>query len=403
MPYKTAMFFLTKSYKQKMKSLILLVLLVIAQYCLAAEWPVSGYMRAIRCATTGGVNSDMSLINIYHNSSHYTITLPDLTMTEKSMDFPCLNCDKNPSIANYPLLDESKFVNVIYPSEANGMYIGNQTIAMSNGYTYQVYFNETPSVYKLDSNGNVLESISLGVPLPGFYFQGGTIVRDDQDESKFYVVLYGSFRRDLPSRTYVRVSVNPLSVVHVYNAPISSGIPRPYKNIVVFFNDKTIIAFDFATLQEKRVVLEKMAIFVGARPDPSEIITTGCVDTTLPYIDFPDQDIHIALTAQPDTTTTNAPSTSESPATTVDPTMNCWTCEPGYSHWWEQGREKPEDLCACFKNDGSTTKTPSTTTTKAPSQGENISGENNSRVNSGAVVIGITTGILAVALVAMLL
>jgi len=49
-------------------------------------------------------------------------------------------------------------------------------------------------------------------------------------------------------------------------------------------------------------------------------------------------------TKLPSQTTTRSPS----PTTTKIPTTNCWTCSPGYKHWFELGLSKPTDECACF-------------------------------------------------------
>jgi hypothetical protein len=53
------------------------------------------------------------------------------------------------------------------------------------------------------------------------------------------------------------------------------------------------------------------------------------------------------------TTTTRAP-TSLAQATTrlttraPTTTRNCWTCYPGYVHWYDiQGMAEPSDKCAC--------------------------------------------------------
>ncbi|KAL0480748.1 hypothetical protein AKO1_006933 [Acrasis kona] len=55
------------------------------------------------------------------------------------------------------------------------------------------------------------------------------------------------------------------------------------------------------------------------------------------------------------TTTTPAPTTTTAAPTTEAPTnsptppgLNCWTCPPGYQHWWELGLSQPSDRCACI-------------------------------------------------------
>ncbi|KAL0481254.1 hypothetical protein AKO1_012795, partial [Acrasis kona] len=56
-------------------------------------------------------------------------------------------------------------------------------------------------------------------------------------------------------------------------------------------------------------------------------------------------------------TTTKAPST---PSATYD-TRGCWTCSPGYTHWFNAGMSSSPggDRCACVA------LAPSTTTTRA--------------------------------------
>jgi hypothetical protein len=94
-------------------------------------------------------------------------------------------------------------------------------------------------------------------------------------------------------------------------------------------------------------------------------------------------------TTKAPTTTTKAPTTTTKAPTTRAPTtlaatkaalsttaptaapvpIGCWTCYPGYMHWFDLGLPEPADKCACVKVAATTTTTraPTTTTsTKAP-------------------------------------
>jgi len=64
---------------------------------------------------------------------------------------------------------------------------------------------------------------------------------------------------------------------------------------------------------------------------------------------------------------TSAQETTIPPVTTTTtsaPARNCWSCGPGYSHWYDLGLPQPEDPCACIRT--STPETPSTTNTDVP-------------------------------------
>ncbi len=88
-------------------------------------------------------------------------------------------------------------------------------------------------------------------------------------------------------------------------------------------------------------------------------------------------------TKSPATTTTKAATTTTKSPSTV--ARNCWSCGPGYSHWYDLGMDEPADPCACVattaptvvptsagsattttKSPSSTSKTTTTTTTAAP-------------------------------------
>jgi len=78
------------------------------------------------------------------------------------------------------------------------------------------------------------------------------------------------------------------------------------------------------------------------------------------------------------TTTTAKPGTT----TTAAPARNCWTCAAGWSHWYDLGLSAPTngDQCQCIQNSGTTTTAkptsaattttakPGTTTTAAPAR-----------------------------------
>ncbi len=92
------------------------------------------------------------------------------------------------------------------------------------------------------------------------------------------------------------------------------------------------------------------------------------------------------VTTKAPTTTTKAPTTTTKAPTTRAPTTlaatkaalsttapvapapsGCWTCYPGYMHWFDLGLPEPADKCACVKVTTTTTRAPTTTTsTKAP-------------------------------------
>jgi hypothetical protein len=59
----------------------------------------------------------------------------------------------------------------------------------------------------------------------------------------------------------------------------------------------------------------------------------------------------LAPTTRPPTTVTTRPPTTlaaTKAATTVAPTRNCWTCNPGWVHWYDiPGMAEPTDKCAC--------------------------------------------------------
>ncbi|KAL0480834.1 hypothetical protein AKO1_002071, partial [Acrasis kona] len=80
-------------------------------------------------------------------------------------------------------------------------------------------------------------------------------------------------------------------------------------------------------------------------------------------------DDEVSVTVKPSTpTTTTAPSSQ--PTTTAGPyRTDCWTCHPGYSHYWELGYTTPTngDTCQCILIPTAALETATTSPTTTPS------------------------------------
>jgi hypothetical protein len=113
----------------------------------------------------------------------------------------------------------------------------------------------------------------------------------------------------------------------------------------------------------------------GSNTQPSNIavISNGAVTTT----GGPNSSSDESSSSSAPSSTDQSSSSSAPPSSTKAPPSipaNCWTCPSGMAH-----REQPEDICACFVEDGSSVITPAPSASTQASDGENLSGDNNAR------------------------
>jgi hypothetical protein len=206
-------------------------------------------------------------------------------------------------------------------------------------------------------------------------------------EGEFYHAAKRYCRSGCSELFYFKIRYNPIDLSGA-NAPIivtnsssgtsSSSIPFSYG-----LHNQVIYGKEF-NLPQKYLTLNFFNL-------DTQDLETFCIEGVCPT-DIPTS---APGTSSPTTTSTpasDAPS-SQSPST-VDPSkLNCWSCQPGYSHWWLLDREAPEDLCACFIDDGSTQK-PSTTA--APGNPSNLYGSNQAKSSAAKMV---TVSVVVVALI----